>query len=162
MKISIVFCLIVFTVHIAIAQPPKGKAKKGTVYGASVDNTNVVDAAELPVLLAVKDTVSAKIKASVLDVCSAKGCWFTFKVNDSTQAFVKMKDYKFFVPIDLIGKTVVIDGRSFIKTTSVEDQKHYAESRKLSGAKKPQSEIDAITQPKREIRVIANGIRVEG
>ena len=55
-----------------------------------------------------------------------------------------MYDYGFFVPMDLVGKTVVLDGKSFIKTTSVEDQKHYAED-----AKKPQAEIDASSKAKR-------------
>ena len=79
------------------------------------------------------------------------------KIANRYLDFVKMKDYDFFVPIDLIGKTVILDGKSFMKTTSVEDQKHYAED-----AKKPQSEIDAIISPKKEIRFIAKGILVEG
>ena len=67
-----------------------------------------------------------------------------------------MYDYGFFVPLDLKGKTVVLEGKSFIKTTSVDDQKHYAED-----AKKSQAEIDAITEAKKEIRFIAKGIIVE-
>ena len=150
----VAFILIGFSLS---AQPPKGKATKGTVYGAATTKENALAASELAALLAKKDTVETKIRAKVLDVCSAKGCWLTFKVNDSQEAFVKMKDYDFFVPTDWIGKTVILDGKSFMKTTSVEDQKHYAED-----AKKPQSEIDAISSPKKEIRFIAKGILVEG
>lgn len=151
-----VIALILLTAHLN-AQPPKGKATKGTVYGAPTTNEKAIGASELPDLLAQKDTVATKIRAKVLDVCSAKGCWLTFKINDSQEAFVKMKDYEFFVPTDLKGKTVILDGKSFIKVTSVEDQKHYAED-----AKKTQVEIDAITAPKKEIRFIAKGILVEG
>jgi hypothetical protein len=50
---------------------------------------------------------------------------------------------------------VVLDGIAFIKITSIEELKHYAED-----AKKPQSDIDAITAPKKEIRFLANGILV--
>jgi hypothetical protein len=96
------------------------------------------------------------VRATVKDVCSSKGCWLTFKINDTQEGFVKMKDYGFFVPTDLKGKTVILDGKSFVKTTSVEDQKHYAED-----AKKTQAEIDAITEPKKEVRFIAKGILVE-
>ena len=42
-----------------------------------------------------------------------------------------------------------------LKQTSVEELKHYAED-----AKKPQSEIDKITKPVTEIRLLASGIRV--
>lgn len=139
-----------------LAQPPKGKATPGTVYGAKFEKTDVKSANELPALLKTQDTVLVKVRATVVDVCSAKGCWLTFKVDGDAQGFVKMYDYGFFVPMDLIGKTVVLDGKSFIKTTSVEDQKHYAED-----AKKSQAEIDAITQAKKEIRFIAKGIIVE-
>lgn len=153
---SALLAIILLAGHLN-AQPPKGKATKGTVYGAVTTKENALAASELPALLAKKDTVDTKIRAKVLDVCSAKGCWLTFKINDNEDAFVKMKDYDFFVPTDLKGKTVILDGKSFMKTTSVEDQKHYAED-----AKKPQSEIDAITSPKKEIRFIAKGILVEG
>lgn len=137
------------------AQPPTGKAKPGTTYGAKIDKNNAVEAQKLPDMLVGKDTITTKIKAKVLDACSSKGCWMTLKLNDSTDAFVKMKDYAFFVPQDIIGKTVVVDGWSYIKTTSVSELKHYAED-----AKKSQKEIDAITQPEKQVRFLAKGILV--
>ena len=66
-----------------------------------------------------------------------------------------MKDYGFFVPTALIGKTVVLEGNAESKTTSVNELKHYAED-----AKKPQSEIDAIKDPKTETRFLASAIKV--
>ena len=68
---------------------------------------------------------------------------------------VKMKDYGFFVPLAAKGKTVVIEGQVSMKTTSVKELRHYAED-----AKKSQAEIDAITQPKKEVNILANGIVV--
>lgn len=155
MKRIVLLAIVFFIVQSGIAQPPKGKATPGTVYGAKTDDKNALMAAELPALLKTKDTVAVKIKVKVLEVCSKKGCWMTFKVNDNEDAFVKMKDYGFFVPTDLAGKTAILDGIAFVKTTSVSELKHYAED-----AKKAQSEIDAITQPKNEIRFMANGILV--
>ena len=66
-----------------------------------------------------------------------------------------MKDYGFFLPVSAVGKTVVIDGEIKLKTTSVAELKHYAED-----AKKSKEEIDAITQPQKEVRVMAKGIVV--
>ena len=150
---SIIFALMF--AHISFGQPPAGKAKPGTVYGGKTDEKNAVAASELPVLLKGKDTAQVKVKAKVLEVCSKKGCWMTFKVSETEDAFVKMKDYGFFVPMDLVGKTVVLEGKAYTKITSVAELKHYAED-----AKKPQKEIDAITQPKSEIRFMADGIVV--
>ena len=144
-----------FVAQLSFAQPPSGKATPGTVYGAKIDDKNSVAASELTAMLKTKDTVTVKVKAKVLEVCSKKGCWMTFKVNDTEDAFVKMKDYGFFVPMDLVGKTVVLEGHAFTKTTSVAELKHYAED-----AKKSQKEIDAITAPKSEVRFMADGIVV--
>jgi hypothetical protein len=66
-----------------------------------------------------------------------------------------MKDYGFFVPLAAKGKTVVIDGQAAIKTVSVKELRHFAED-----AKKSQAEIDAITQPKTEVNILAKGIVV--
>ena len=84
-----------------------------------------------------------------------KGCWLTIETEDNSQFFVKMKDYAFFVPTALKGKNVVLAGNADKKIVSVDEQKHYAED-----AKRPQSEIDAISKPKEEVRFKANGIKV--
>lgn len=153
-RIGIIVVLF-FAVTLIKAQPPKGKAGKGDTYGAKVDITNAINASELPSELTKKDTVVAKVKGKAVASCASKGCWMTLQVNDSTTAFIKMKDYGFFVPTAIAGKTVVVDGMAYTKTTSVAELKHYAED-----AKKSQKEIDAITQPKKEIRIMANGITV--
>ncbi len=137
------------------AQPPSGKATAGTVYGAKTTPDGAVEIAQVPDMLKTKDTVAVKVKAKVLSSCSKKGCWMNLVIDDKNTAFVKMKDYAFFVPMDIENKTVVLDGIAFIKVTSVEELKHYAED-----AKKPQSEIDAIKEPKKEVRFLANGILV--
>jgi hypothetical protein len=66
-----------------------------------------------------------------------------------------MKDYGFFVPLAVKGKTVVIDGTVALKTTPVSELKHFAED-----AKKSKAEIDAIIKPKKEISILASGIVV--
>jgi len=139
----------------AFAQPPAGKANAGDSYGKKISPDGAASPALLMQVFAKADTIPFKVKAHVIDVCSNKGCWMTFKVNDSTEAFVKMKDYGFFVPLALKGKQAVIEGRAFAKTTTVEELKHYA-----SDAGQTQAQIDAISKPKKEIRVIATGIAV--
>ncbi|MET0394478.1 MAG: DUF4920 domain-containing protein, partial [Chitinophagaceae bacterium] len=100
-------------------------------------------------------SIDTRITAKVLDVCPKKGCWLKLAVNDSTTAFVKMKDYAFFLPMAIKGKTIVLDGEAMMKTTSVDELRHYAQD-----AKKSKDEIAAITKPLTEIRFTAKGITV--
>lgn len=153
-KITLIIALLccAFLSH---AQPPAGKAQPGDVYGAKITEADAVDIKELPALLAGKDTIKVKIKAKALSSCEKKGCWLTLQIDDKNSAFVKMKDYEFFVPTAIVNKNVVLEGIAFTKVTSVSELKHYAED-----GKKSQAEIDAITEPKKEIRFLANGILV--
>ena len=138
------------------AQPPAGDAKPGDFYGEKISADGAVPLSDVAQKLSETDKIETKITAKVLDVCPKKGCWIKLQVNETTTAFVKMKDYGFFVPLAAIGKTVVIDGKVEMKTTSVAELKHYAED-----AKKSKEEIAAITQPEKEIRVLAKGILVK-
>ncbi len=142
---------------IANAQPPEGDAKPGEWYGEKVSTTENV--------LNINDVVGklnggtefgdVKIKAKILEVCPNKGCWLKLELSDGKTATVKMKDYGFFLPLAAKGKTVVIDGEVKMKTTSVAELKHYAED-----AKKSKEEIAAITQPQKEVKIMAKGIVV--
>jgi len=161
---SILLLLAVSISSLAFAQeqkksgPPAGNALVGDTYGSAVTTESkaiTVDKLAKKLKKDNKKVENVAIKGKVTDVCDKKGCWLTIQTEDDTQFFVKMKDYGFFVPTALKGKTVVLEGNAERKVTSIDEQKHYAED-----AKKPQAEIDAITKPKEEIRFVANGIKV--
>ncbi len=154
MKKLLLSVLALVSVSVLFAQPPAGDANLGDVYGANVTAGKNVNAKKLTGMLQ-KGPVDTKLKAKVLEVCSNKGCWIKVELEDKSTAFVKMKDYKFFVPTTLEGKNIEIDGKVEMATTSVGELKHFAED-----AKQPQEEIDAITEPKKEIKIMANGIKV--
>lgn len=138
------------------AQPPEGNAAPGDTYGAKVNAKGAVPLADLATKLESGSTsADAKIKAKILEVCPNKGCWLKLELPNGQQATVKMKDYGFFVPLAAKGKTVVIEGALALKTTPVSELKHFAED-----AKKSKAEIDAITEPKKEISILASGIVV--
>ena len=149
--------LLVFIASIGVcnAQPPDVPATPGASFGTSITADHAVAVAQLPNLLKDKETAPVKVIAKVVDVCPKKGCWMSLQMPDKSTVFVKMKDYGFFVPLAMIGKTVVIDAEAKKIETSVDELKHYAED-----AKKSKEEIDAITEPKEEIRLMANGILV--
>lgn len=155
MKQIFSFLLLSFLfVGVANAQPPSGDANVGDVYGQKFTAGKKINAKQLDKKLA-SGPVDGVISGEVLEVCPKKGCWMKLKLDNNKVVTVKMKDYGFFVPVSLTGKKVQVDGRVESVTTSVEELKHLAED-----AKKPQSEIDKITEPKNEVKVMANGIKV--
>ncbi|MGZ8552107.1 MAG: DUF4920 domain-containing protein [Chitinophagaceae bacterium] len=153
-KILLISAIVMLAIAVN-AQPPAGDAKPGDSYGEKITADGAMNIADIPAKLEKTESVDGKIKGKIVEVCEKKGCWLKLQVNDSTTAMVKMKDYGFFLPVAAKGKTVVIDGETKMKTTSVAELKHYAED-----ARKSKEEIAAITKPEKEIRVTATGILV--
>lgn len=141
---------------LANAQPPEGDAKPGEWYGEKISAENAMPIADAVTKLSTgAEQVEGKVKAKIVEVCEKKGCWVKLDLGNGETATVKMKDYGFFLPLAAKGKTVVIDGEVKMKTTSVAELRHYAED-----AKKSKEEIEAIKEPKKEVRVMAKGIVV--
>lgn len=159
MKKSILFLMCVFTLSVSYAQPPAGDAAIGDNYGAQVVAKKAVKAKALSSALAKGEPAVVGediiIEGKVLEVCPKKGCWVKLQLADKTEATVKMKGYGFFVPVNLEGKKIKIQGKAEVTQTSVDELKHIAED-----AKRSQEEIDAITQPKNELKILASGIEV--
>lgn len=103
--------------------------------------------------MAVADTTKAKFTAVVKEVCQAKGCWMKVELDGDREAMVRFKDYGFFMPKDIVGKEVIVNGNAFVEEMSVADQKHYAED---SG--KSKDEIAKITEPKKTFGFEADGV----
>lgn len=139
---------------------PAGLALKGDHYGSQLGAaslSNFLNVGKLTKKLKKTQKLeNVTVVGEVVDVCEKKGCWLTLKTENDERFFVKMKDYSFFVPTTLKGKTVVMSGSAAQKEISVEEQRHYAED-----AKKSLAEIEAIKKPATEIRFVANGIQVK-
>ena len=100
------------------------------------------------------DSLSVVLKGEINEVCQAKGCWMTFESGNADESvFIRFRDYGFFVPKDAGGKEAVVKGKLFYNTTSVEELRHYAEDKGSSA-----EEIAAITEPKVELRMTADGV----
>ena len=98
------------------------------------------------------DTVAVKFQAPIDAVCKSKGCWMRLDLGEEEEVFVKFKDYAFFVPTDAAGEAIV-QGKAFVEETSVEEQQHLAEDGGMSA-----DDIAAITEPKRELKLMAEGV----
>lgn len=99
------------------------------------------------------DTLALKFSAIVTDVCKVKGCWMKLDLGDNQEAMVRFKEYSFFVPKDITGKEVIVNGLAFVKETSVKEQQHYA-----LDAGESKEEIAKITTAKKTYSFIANGV----
>ncbi len=130
-------------------------ATKGAKYGAGTTATGALEVNLVEEKLATADSYTGKIKGTVISVCEKKGCWMKLAQADGEGIMIKFKDYKFFMPKDIVGKDVVLDGVAKKTVTDIATQRHYAED-----AGKTKEEIEKITQPKTEIEFIAKGVLV--
>ena len=143
---------LLFTVTI-YAQSPK-PAEKGVTYGAGTTANGSISVNELEPSLK-ENKYEGKITGKVTEVCQEKGCWMKLERANGEKVMVKFKDYGFFMPKDIVGKEVVLDGEAVVKEVSVKQQQHYAKD-----AGKSEEEIKKITQPKKELQFIAKGVLV--
>lgn len=147
MKNSMVILLIVFTASLARAQEHFGK---------QIDDRKAIAATALPAKMDGKNEMQAKVTGTVESVCQVKGCWMKVNLDNGETMRVMFKDYGFFVPKDITGKTVVMEGEAKKTTVPVEHLKHYAQD-----AGKSKEEIAKITEPKEELTFIADGVIVK-
>jgi Domain of unknown function (DUF4920) len=134
--------------------------KSGTTFGEDFAVKNVLAYDDLLKKLDASKELQVQVEGKVEGVCQVKGCWMNIvstKNPDSKKMFVKFHNYGFFMPLDLAGKTVVMNGKAFTEETSVEELKHYAED-----AGKSAEEIAKITQPKKELKFMATGVKIKG
>jgi hypothetical protein len=104
----------------------------------------------------VGDSINSKMTAKVISVCQAKGCWMTLSLEDGNEVMVKFKDYGFFMPKDIAGKEIIVNGKAFVNEVSVDEQRHYAED-----AGKTTDEIASIIEPKKTFSFEADGVLVK-
>ncbi|OUR96077.1 DUF4920 domain-containing protein [Flavobacteriales bacterium 33_180_T64] len=125
-------------------------------FGKEITDANALTAKHMAVQylkMTVGDSIDAKMIAKVDDVCQAKGCWMKLDLPNGEQVMVKFKDYGFFMPKDISGKEVIINGKAFVNEVPVDEQRHYAED----GGATPE-EIAKITEPKKTYSFLADGV----
>lgn len=102
------------------------------------------------------DTLDVKFNSEIISTCKKKGCWMTLDLGTGKEAFVKFKDYAFFVPKEGAEKhEAIVSGKAFIEETTVDQLKHEAKD-----AGKTQEEIDKITEPSKNFRFMADGVLI--
>jgi hypothetical protein len=155
MKITLLFVAMLFVTTLTFAQDDITPAKAGVTYGKPTTANNAITLAALNTQLKNDTVYTGKIKGQVVEVCKKKGCFMKLSQPNGEPITVKFTDYGYFMPQNIVGKTVVVEGEAKVKETSVARLKHFA-----ADAGKSKKEIARIKQPKKDVEIMADGVLV--
>jgi hypothetical protein len=130
-------------------------AAPGVTYGKTISKDKAITLAALNQHLS-KDTVyQGKIAGEVIEVCKKKGCFMKLSQLNGDPVMVRFTDYAYFMPQNIVGKKVVVEGTAKVNETSVDRLRHYA-----ADAGKSSKEIAKINKPKKDIQIMADGVLI--
>ena len=155
MKKIFLFLICLCLSAITFAQTEITVANAGVTYGKTVTADNALTTETLSTTLTKDSVYSGKVTGTVIEVCKKKGCFMKLSQANGKPIMVQFTDYAYFMPQNIVGKTVVVEGKAKIKETSVERLKHYAKD-----AGKSAEEIAMISEPKKDISIMADGVLV--
>ncbi|PKP17430.1 MAG: DUF4920 domain-containing protein [Bacteroidetes bacterium HGW-Bacteroidetes-23] len=163
MKKTILVAIAVFSMIACKKEEVKKVAEVKTenfkTFGDSISADGVISKEDLLAkyeTLKEGDTIEVKFRSDIKDVCQKKGCWMNMSLNEDKNAFVRFKDYGFFMPLNAAGSEAIVNGKAFISVETVDELKHYAKD-----AGKSQAAIDSITEPKVSYSFLSNGVLIK-
>lgn len=125
-------------------------------FGENIKAENSISTAEMAEKyknLKEGDTLNIKFSAPIKEVCKSKGCWMKLDLGNEQESFVNFKDYGFFMPMNADGREVIVNGKAFVKVTTVDELQHFAKD-----AGNSEEEIAKITEPKYTLAFEADGV----
>lgn len=153
---TLLFSVVAFATIGSAQQADILAAKPGVQYGKKVEAQGAISVKALETALAKSNDFTGKVQGEVVQVCKKKGCFITLKREGNAEPImVRFTDYGYFMPQDIVGKTVVLEGKGKVKETTVAKLQHNAKD-----LGKSDKEIAAIKHPKRDITFIADGVVV--
>lgn len=154
MKKIYFFGLILIALAANAQDTEKLPAAKGIVYGNVSEEKSPVSVDDLEGKL-IDNAFAGQIKGKVVEVCKAEGCWLRLEKADGSSMMVRAKDHAFFMPENIVGKTVLVEGTASVKETSEEMRKHFA-----ADGGKSKEEIAKIKGPEKSVEFVAKGVKV--
>lgn len=138
------------------AQKDIRSAQPGVEYGEGVATNKHMTVAKLEKKLDKDSVYNGTVTGNIVEVCTKKGCFMKLTDDKSGELItVRFKDYGFFMPQDIVGKTVAVEGEAKVTEHSIKQLQHWAED-----AGKSKEEIAAIQTPRKTIEIIATGVKV--
>ena len=97
-----------------------------------------------------------RVRGEIASVCQKRGCWMRLR-DGAHEARIRFRDYAFFVPLDIAGRTAVVEGVATVTVTTEAMRRHYAED-----AGKSPAEVAAIVGDESSLQVMADAVEVLG
>ncbi len=127
------------------------KAPQYKAFGDSVQSTSQpLQLAE--VFKAPNPQKLVRVQAKVVEVCQKKGCWMMLS-DGAVMMRITFKDYGFFMPKDIAGKTIIAEGIVAEDVLAEKDARHYAED-----AGKSKEEIEKIKGDQKTVSMVAQSV----
>ncbi len=150
----LLFALMILPVAASAQKSAGGGGPKGASFGEAFKPKKVVTYDQMLKRMEGKDKMTTQVRGTVESVCQAKGCWMNVvSTKEGETMLVQFKDYGFFMPKDIAGREVILDGYAYYEVTPVDELRHYAED----AGKTPQ-EIALITEPSKKLKFLASGV----
>ncbi|MGX5690691.1 DUF4920 domain-containing protein [Arcticibacter tournemirensis] len=137
------------------AQTTITPAAPGVSYGNGVEKGESIGLATLTKKLNSDSVYTGRISGKVVEVCKKKGCFMKISDGNGDPVLVRFTGYSFFMPQNIVGKEVIVEGKAKVKETSVKQLRHWAED-----AGKSKEEIEKINAPKKDVEIMADGVLV--
>lgn len=135
---------------------PLAAAAEPTQFGAAITAQEAVPVAKLLADPAAHAGKVVKLAGRADGVCTKRGCWMTLAGADKQESLrVTFRDYGFFVPQEILGRDVIVEGKLEIKEQSVDELRHLAED-----AGKPAAEVAKIVAPVTSAALVADGVLI--
>lgn len=126
-------------------------------YGDSISPDGAISTDQLMAAMEKDGGFEGKVNTVIQETCQKKGCWMKVDVEGADAMRVSFIDYSFFVPTGGVeGREVIMEGKAYYDTTSVEMLRHFAED-----AGKSEDEIAAITEPEYALSFEATGVIIK-
>ena len=141
MKISLALMLALFA-SLACAEQ----------YGAPITLKHPVSLDEAVKQLGARNAADVLVESTVEKVCEVRGCWIGLR-SASGEIHVTFKDEAFFVPMTLMGKTVLAQGRLSKVQMTLDETRRYVKHNGGDPAK--------VSQPGVRYEIVADGLEVK-
>ena len=120
-------------------------------YGAEISNGEPISVPEAIASVGSGEQETLLVQGEVTSVCQMKGCWMGFS-SDAGDIRITFKDYGFFVPLSIMGKTARVEGTLEKVELSLADSKHLVQD---AGG-----DPSTVTEPIVEYQFVASGVEV--
>jgi len=124
-------------------------------FGSPVTEEGAVSVDAMAQLLTEQKEFLVKVKGEVQDACRSEGCWLELATSSGETVFVTYKDKAFTIPQKLKGRTLIIEGRAYVDSVSIEDLQKEAREEGMS-----ETEWQAITEPEYSLAIEAAGVLI--